>query len=395
MKKIFLNLGKQPLANDFKLKGKNEFYNLKLEFDHKTKLISINKRFNKKIMFNKSYPYRSSQSSTIKKHFNKLSKIIIKQYNPKNILEIGSNDGAFASNFLKTKITCIEPCLDVAAELRKKNFKVYAEYFDKKLVKNFMKKNMKFDLIFSANTITHINNINNVFQNINKILTDDGVFILEEPSFLECFKKNAFDQFYNEHIYVLSAISLTNILKNLHLKIFKIENIDVHGGSLRYYIIKENNTFHKIHMSCKNQIKNEKKFKLDNFSSCVTFKKNVNDVKKKLHEIFHGIKKNNNKIIGYGASAKAVTVLNFCELKEEFIDYFLDTTKNKIGKFLPGTKIRVKKYSNKLMDHKKFYFLGAWNFKDEIIKKEKNFLKKGGKFIFHLPKPNIFGLIKS
>ena len=120
MKKTFLDLGRQPLANDFKLKGENEFYNLKLEFDQKTKLISINKRFNKKIMFNKSYTYRSSQSSTISKHFKKLSKIITNQYDPKNILEIGSNDGAFACNFLKTKITCIEPYLDVARELKKK-----------------------------------------------------------------------------------------------------------------------------------------------------------------------------------------------------------------------------------------------------------------------------------
>ena len=103
MKKTFLDLGRQPLANDFKLKGESKFYNLKLEFDQKTKLISINKRFNKKVMFNKSYPYRSSQSSTISKHFNQLSKIIKNQYNPKNILEIGSNDGAFACNFSKKK----------------------------------------------------------------------------------------------------------------------------------------------------------------------------------------------------------------------------------------------------------------------------------------------------
>ena len=183
MKKTFLDLGRQPLANDFKLKGENEFYNLKLEFDQKTKLISINKRFNKKVMFNKSYPYRSSQSSTISKHFNQLSKIIRNQYNPKNILEIGSNDGAFACNFSKKKITCIEPCLDVARELRKKTFKVYAEYFDQKLVRNFLKKKLKFDLIFSANTITHINTISNVFKNINKILTDDGVLFLKNHHF--------------------------------------------------------------------------------------------------------------------------------------------------------------------------------------------------------------------
>lgn len=390
MKKVFLNLGSQPLANEFKKKRTKIFYNLKLIFDTKSKLVSINKKFNKKIMFNKTYPYRSSESFTIKNHFKKLSKKLKKNFKFQNILEIGSNDGAFASNFNKKKIICVEPCLDVGNELKRKKFKVFTEYFDYKLCKKLKLYYGNFDLIFSANTITHINNLINVLKNISSILSEEGVFILEEPSFLECFKKNAFDQFYNEHIYVLSAISLTNILRDLNLKIFKIENINVHGGSLRYYITKKNNNKFKIQKNYKIQILNERKKRLDRFNSCLIFKKNALSVKKKLRKIFLQIKKNNKKIIGYGASAKAVTVLNFCNLKEEFIDYFLDTTENKVGKYLPGTKIKVKKYSKKLMNKKNYYFLGAWNFKDEIIKKEKLFLKNGGNFISHLPKPHIF-----
>ena len=387
MKYPFLNLGYQPLANEFKKNKTKVFYNLKLIFDTKSKLVSINKKFNKKIMFNKTYPYRSSESLTIKKHFKDLSKKLKKEFRFKKILEIGSNDGAFASNFDKKKIICIEPCLDVGNELKK--FKVFTEYFDSKLSQKLKLRYQSFDLIFSANTITHINNLKKVLKNISKILAEDGVFVLEEPSFLECFKKNAFDQFYNEHIYVLSAISLTNILKDLNLKIFKIENINVHGGSLRYYIIKEKNKIFKVEKSYKSQILNEKRYKLDKLSSCIKFKNSANNVKKNLQKIFYNIKNNNETIVGYGASAKAVTVLNFCKLKEEFIDYFLDTTKNKVGKYLPGTKIKVKKYSIKLMNKNNYYFLGAWNFKDEIIKKEKFFLSNGGKFILHLPKPYI------
>ncbi len=133
----------------------------------------------------------------------------------------------------------------------------------------------------------------------------------------------------------------------------------------------------------------KKKNKLDKFSSCLIFQKKVLKLKKDLCSIFVKIKKKNGTIIGYGASAKAVTILNFCNLKEKFVDYFLDTTKNKIDKYLPGTKIIVRKYSQSNMNNKNFYFLGAWNFKDEIIKKEKLFLQKGGKFILHLPKPRI------
>lgn len=392
MKTFFLSLGNQPLANDFKIKKSKIFYNLKLIFDHKTKLISINKKFNKKIMFNKTYPYRSSQSQTIKLHFNNLSKKLKKNFKFKNILEIGSNDGTFASNFQKDKIICIEPCLDVGNELKKKKFKVFTQYFDKKLSDKLKLKYKNFDLIFSANTITHINDLKLVLSNIKNILSKNGVFILEEPSFLECFKKNAFDQFYNEHIYVLSAISLSNILKSLGLKIFRIENINVHGGSLRYYISRSDNLNFKVEKSYNHQINKEKKYKLDKLISCITFKKNVLKVKKNLIKIFDKIKKNNGKIIGYGASAKAVTVLNFCNLKENYIDYFLDTTPNKVGKYLPGTQIKVKKYSQDKMNKNNYYFLGAWNFKNEILQKEKDFLKSGGKFISHLPKPNIFGL---
>lgn len=110
--------------------------------------------------------------------------------------------------------------------------------------------------------------------------------------------------------------------------------------------------------------------------------------------MFKFLKKNNCKIVGYGASAKAVTVLNYCNLKETYIDYFLDTTKNKVGKLLPGTKIMVKQYKSELMKKNTYFFLGAWNFKDEILIKEKTFIKKGGKFISHLPSPHIFGLKK-
>lgn len=389
MKKFFLSLGDQPLANDFKKKATKTFYNLKLSFDTKTKLVSINKRFNKEIMFNKTYPYRSSESITIKRHFKKISQEVKKNYQCNSVLEIGSNDGAFSKNFHKKRIVCVEPCLDVGNDLKKNGFKVFTEYFDNKLTKKFIKKYQNFDVIFSANTITHINNLNEVIKNVKNILSDNGVFIMEEPSYLECFKKNAFDQFYNEHIYVLSAISLTNILKKNELRIFKIKNISVHGGSLRYYICKKNNQKFKTQSNYFSQIKNEKKFNLHKLSSCYVFKKNVLKIKYELQSIFKNIKKLNKKIVGYGASAKAVTVLNFCGLKSDYIDYFLDTTKNKIGKYLPGTKILVKKYNIKMMREKNYFFLGAWNFKDEIFKKEKAFLKKGGKFILHLPKPKI------
>ena len=388
MKKTFLDLGMQPLANNFSKKYMPASFRLKLKFDTDLKLVMINKHMKKEKMFNKSYPYRSSKSKLVKTLFFELSKKLKKKFKPNNILEIGCNDGMFASNFDRKKITCVEPCKDVALEARKKGLNVYIDYFDDKLVKKITKSHKKFDLIFSANTITHISKYNSVFSNIFKILDDKGTVIIEEPSLLETIKKNSYDQFYNEHIYVFSTIALQNILKKKGLEIYDIENIKVHGGSNRYYIKKVNNKKIKSSIQFKRNMNLEKKYGLNKFSCFKKFSEKVKKSRINLIRLLNDLKKNNEKIIGYGASAKAVTILNYCNLKHDVFDFFYDTTKQKIGKFLPGTKIKVMKYK-KLKDNKIYVFLGAWNFYKEILKKEKYFYNNSGKFITHVPQPRI------
>ena len=142
MNRSFLNLGQQPLANNFQKKKAKLYYNLKLIYNTKTKLVSISKKIKKETMFNKTYPYRSSESLLVKDHFKILSKKIKNKFMFKNILEIGSNDGTFAKNFSKQQIVCIEPCYDVGNQLRSNGFEVYTKYFDNKLV-NELKKNIK------------------------------------------------------------------------------------------------------------------------------------------------------------------------------------------------------------------------------------------------------------
>ena len=388
MKKTFLDLGMQPLANNFSKKYIPQLFRLKLKFDTNSKLVMINKHMKKERMFNKSYPYRSSKSKLVEKLFKELSKKIKKKLKPENILEIGCNDGTFASNFDKKKITCIEPCGDVAIEAKKKGLKVYVKYFDDLLVKKLLKDHKKFDMIFSANTITHISNYNSVFSNISQILTEHGTLIIEEPSLLETIKKNSYDQFYNEHIYVFSTIALQNILKKNNLEIYDVENINVHGGSNRYYIKKIKNKKIKLSLRFKRNMILEKKYGLHRFSCFKNFSRKVQNSKIDLIKLLKNLKKNNKKIIGYGASAKAVTILNYCNLKENYFDFFYDTTKQKIGKFLPGTRIKVLKYQ-KLKNNKIYVFLGAWNFYKEILSKENFFYINSGKFITHIPYPRI------
>ena len=392
-KKInFLDLGNQPLANYYlkkeQIKNKEKKYRLVVCFDTATKMVSIKKTFSSRMMFNKKYPYRSSMSRTMQKSFKYLSDNIKRKFKPKKILEIGSNDGSFLKNFNKDMSIGIEPCSNVEKITKKMKFNTIADYWGIDLAKKILKKFDKVDLIYSANTISHIKNLDNVFRSINIVLSNDGVLIIEDPSLLECLKRNTYDQFYNEHIYVFSYLALENILKKYNLEIFRIENLDIHGGSNRYFI-KKMTSNRKIENSVKNQKKKETKFGLNKKKTFIEFSKRVKESKNRLIALFKKCKKQNKKIIGYGATAKSTTILNYCNISNSIIDYFLDTTKDKQNKYTPGTKIKIMKYKGFIKKDVDVVFLGAWNFKKEIFKKEKKFIKSGGKFIIHTPYPKI------
>ena len=390
--KKFLNLGFQPLANSYiekkNINKKEKKFKLVVCFNPKNYLVSILNTVPKEKMFNKNYPYKSSESNTMKKSFADLAKNIKKIYKPRFVIEIGSNDGAFIKNFDKKNVVGVEPCKNLADITKKNNYKTYCNYWNIELAKKITKKR-KADLVYSANTLSHIKNFNEIFKAIQISLSERGILILEDPSLLECLKNVAYDQFYCEHIYVFSTISLKKILEKFGLEIFNIETTKTHGGSNRYLIKKKSNNIYKIHSNVQKQITKELKFGLDKFSTYNKFAIKVEQSKKKLIEIFKGFKKRNLKIIGYGATAKSCTVLNYCGIGKNYIEYFYDTTSYKINKYLPGSKILIKKYKKLERNNIDIVYLGAWNFKDEIFKKEKTFIKRGGKFITHVPYPKI------
>ena len=391
----FLDLGLQPLANKYLNKHKklsvtkDELYQLNVCFDSKTKIVSISKKIPVQKMFNNSYPYKSSMSITMLNSFKKLSLNIKKKFNPKLFLEIGSNDGALIQNFNVNNVICVEPCSNLARITRKKGYLTYDNYWNQALAKKIKKKFNTIDVIYAANTITHIADLNDVFKSITELLSKNGILIIEDPSLLECIKQISYDQFYNEHIYVFSALAVRNLVKKFGLELFDIEKLQTHGGSLRYYIKRVNNKKLKIQKSVSIQIKKEINFGLSKISTYKKFGEKTIESRRKLISLMKNIKLNNKKIIGYGATAKATTILNYCNIDEKIIDYFVDTTPDKVNKYMPGKKILIRKYSLNLIKRVDFIFLGAWNFKKEIFKKEKKFIRNGGKFITHVPLPKI------
>ena len=391
MNKVFLNLGQQPLANSF-LKDikrstlRNEFfYNLKICFNTKNYLVSIKKPVNPKKQYTDQYAHRASESKTMRLAFKQIAKKLFKRFKPKKIMEIGSNDGVFLKNFNKKSVIAVEPCKNLA-RITKKLFKTYDEFWNLKLSKKLIKeKKGEIDLIFSANTISHIPNLEETFTGINNILSQDGVFVIEDPSLLKVLQNNSYDQFYDEHVYVFSSISINNIIKKFGLRLFDIEHLTTHGGSNRYYICKEKGKY-KQSLRLKRALKKELSYKLDKIKSYYKFSKRVKLSRKKLFKLIVSLKKRNKKIISYGATYKSTTVFNYCRINSRMIDYVTDTTLNKQGKYTPGTHLKIISPNDGINDNVDYAFLGAWNFKKEIFKKEKNFLKRGGRFITHVPK---------
>ena len=392
MKKIkFLNLGKHPITNSFlsKKSPKNEFfYNLKLIYNQKTKLISLDNFVPPRKMFNNKYAHRASASVTMRNAYEDLAKKIKKKFKPKSILEIGSNDGVFIKHFSKIKNIGVEPCKNLANITTRMKIKTYDKFWTMNLSKKISSKHGKFDVIYSANTISHIHNLEETFKAIENLLTSHGIFILEDPSLLESLQKVSYDQFYDEHAYVFSITALRNLNTKTGLKIFNIEELKTHGGSNRVYFKKIDNKKIKVSKIVNKHLSKEKKFGINSLETYKIFAKKVKKSKKNLIKIFQKLKRKKNKIIGYGATYKSSTVLNFCKINKNYISYFVDTTPTKAGKFTPGTHIPIKKY-NGIPDDVDYAFLGAWNFKSEIFRKEKKFRKRGGKFITHVPYPRV------
>ncbi len=373
-----------PIANGFLKKKdfKSEyFFNLSVGFNEKLSLFQLKSNPHPKKMFNKNYPFYTSSSKYMVKHFKKFAQWIKNNFTKnKNfkILEIGSNDGTFLNNFKNYFHVGIEPSLSVhkVALINKINSK--NKFFDQTSLKKYIKKKVFFDVIVGSNVICHIPNQNELIRNVKKILKEDGVFIFEEPYLGAMYKKISYDQIYDEHIYMFSASSISKIFQryNFHL-IDAIPQI-THGGSMRYIIKRKKNENEKNLVNIFNY---ENKKKLNKIESCIEFKSNCETSKKKILDKIKSIKEKGGSICGYAATSKSTTILNYCNIGTNYIDYICDTTKEKIGKFSPGMHIPIKDMDHFHNNMKDFVYLFAWNHKDEIFNKETNFK---GKWISHV-----------
>ena len=371
----FMSFGKMPIANGFieeKNFSKEFFFNMEVGFNQDLSLFQLNDHPEPNKMFNKDYPFFTGSSEYMKSHFKDYSKFVEKylKSNPK-IIEIGSNDGTFLKNFdlQNCKIMGIEPSKSVADVAIKNNIPTLNDFFNIKNVKNLKEFLGQTDLICASNVICHIPDLKGLIGAVDLLLKKDGTFVFEEPYLGSMFEKVSYDQIYDEHIYMFSATSVSKIFNLFGFYLVDAIPQKTHGGSMRYVLRRKNeknNNLEKI-------LKYEDKNKINKIESCLKFKRNCEISRDNIIKKIVSFKNSGKSICGYAATSKSTTILNYCNLGTNYIDYICDTTKEKIGKFSPGMHIPIKDMDYFKKNMKDCIYLFAWNHKEEIFKKEKNF----------------------
>ena len=384
----FLDLGSQPIANGFLNKkdfNKEFFFNLSMGLDQDTGLVTQMDYVSPDKMFNESYAYRGSLSKTMRSHFISAKEAITPHLpqSPK-VLEIGSNDGVFIKNWDPETTYAVEPCKNFAEETTRLGYTTYASFWDSNLAEKIKSKKGTMDLIFAANCMCHIPDLDETFKAVESLLSSDGLFVFEDPSLVEMLSRNSYDQIYDEHAHIFSVTAINNLLNRNGLKVVNVEPISVHGGSNRIWAMKTDSK-KKFMFDLDHFLTFESLVGVNNLETLSDFSSRVIESKKSLRNLLQELKDDGKKIISYGATSKSTTIFNYCGIDSSLISYITDTTPEKQGLYSPGSHIRIVEAPLEIDDSVDVAFLGAWNFEKEIRSKEEVFIKRGGKFITHVP----------
>jgi hypothetical protein len=394
LKHKFIDLGYAPPSNAYISKKNLDkaeiYYPLKTYVCEKCWLVQTEDFTSAEKLFDSSYAYFSSTSKSFLKHaknyFYKIKKEL--SLNKRSfVIEIASNDGYLLKNFVRAKIPClgIEPTNSTANFAEKRGVKVLRKFFSYKIGNKLFKKKRKADLIIANNVFAHVPNINDFVRGLQVILKKNGTITIEFPHVKELIKHNQFDTIYHEHFSYLSLFTVIKILEKFKLKVFNVEKINTHGGSLRVYIchLKDEKLTDK---SVDKILKEEKIFGLKNLKTYLNFQTKVNKIKNALLKFLISQKNKNKKVVAYGAAAKGNTLLNYAGIKNDLISKVFDAAKSKQYKFLPGSHIPIYP-SNKILKEKADYvIILPWNISNEIIKQNYYLKKNNVKFFSAIPK---------
>ena len=391
----FISYGRMPIANGFLKResfDREFFFDMDVAHCEKCSMVQLIETPDRELMFNENYAFFSGTSKAMSVHFeqfaNDVNKII-KDVDDPFVVEIGSNDGIMLQNFKKWNIRHlgVEPSANVAKVATEKGINTIVEFFDQNLAKEIVEKHGKADAFIAANVMCHIPYFHSIVEGISHLVKKSGIVVFEDPYIGDVIEKTTYDQIYDEHTFLFSVKSINYIFKKYDMEVFDVEHQETHGGSMRYFIGHKN--FRKITPRAKEQILFEEKIKLSDPKTYIQFKDDCEKSKKSLKELLQKIKQNGKRVVGYGATSKSTTILNYSNIGNDLIEYICDNTPIKQGKFSPGKHIPIVPIEKFKNDNPDYVLLFAYNHAKEIMSKEKNYTESGGKWILYVPNLHI------
>lgn len=391
----FVDLGTMALANSF-LKPEShreeEFVcPLRLTWCSTCGLVQLSDVVPAERMFS-NYLYVSSTTQTFRKHFAEYARSakarLLRQIGTGLAVDIGSNDGLLLSCYQNEGLRAvgIEPAKNLSQEANAKGLATLNDYFGENSVETVLKNWGAADIISANNVFAHINDIQGVLRNVDRLLRPDGIFIIEFPYLVAMVEEMLFDMIYHEHLSYIALHPLRYVLSRFEMEIFAVEEVASHGGSLRAYIQKKN-AGHTPSPEVGRLLQREIEKGYNTFPIYQEFTRRVYEVRETLKGFVAEIKKSGKTLSGYGAPAKGNTLINFCRFDSRQFEYIVDDNPLKQNRLTPGAHIPVVSSQHLLTHPTDYVFIFAWNFAEEIIKKLWGLKQEGVQFIIPLPKP--------
>jgi hypothetical protein len=398
LRHTFVDLGMSPLANSYinrtRLDDMERFFPLHVTVCDSCFLVQLPSVATPEDIFS-DYAYFSSFSDSWLEHAKKYVSEVVKRFGLNReswVVEIASNDGYLLQYFVAGGIPVlgIEPAANVAAEAVKRGIPTEVQFFSTEFARDLVARGKHADLIIGNNVLAHVPDLNGFVSGLKVLLGGAGVITLEFPHLMRLMEANQFDTIYHEHFSYFSLIALKQLFQRHGLKIFDVEELSTHGGSLRIYVCHQQDEKKGIGDRVTDLLARETAAGFGKLEHYLSFDEQVRKTKRKLLEFLISARENGKSVVGYGAPAKGNTLLNYCGIRSDFIDYTVDRSPHKQQHFLPGTHIPIHG-PEKIRDTKPdFLLILPWNLREEVMDQMKHIREWGGQFVVPIPTVQIF-----
>ncbi|MCB0631388.1 MAG: class I SAM-dependent methyltransferase [Saprospiraceae bacterium] len=394
-----VNLGMSPLCQKHvkpeEVYNMEKFYPLHAFVCTGCWLVQLDEFESPETIFAEDYAYFSSYSDSWLQHCARYTDLMIEKFGfdtDSFVVELASNDGYLLQWFVKKQIPVlgIEPAGNVAEVAIAKGVPTEVEFFGVQTAKALSARYRKADLLLGNNVLAHVPDINDFVGGMKLMLADGGVITMEFPHLLRLIENNQFDTIYHEHFSYLSFSTVNRIFAHHGIMLFDVEELPTHGGSIRIYGRHTEDTGKPVSERVNEMLEREHKLGFETVAYYTVFEEQVKETKRKLLEFLIEAKRRGKRIVGYGAPGKGNTLLNYCGIRTDFLDYTVDRSPHKQGNFLPGTHIPIY-HPDKIRETRPDYVLILpWNLKEEISRQMAHIGEWGGKFVVPIPEVLVF-----